>query len=77
MYYVVLRSNTVGHSNNMLGLKVLLRNSENPETDVNLQEILDDWSINDQAYLCDYLLPVVSCDTEAVVLKLAGVVNLK
>ena len=39
LYRVVLRADTVGNSNNVLGLKVLLCDCENPETDVNLQEI--------------------------------------
>ena len=39
LYRVVLRADTVGDSNNVLGLKVLLCDCENPETDVNLTEI--------------------------------------
>ena len=39
LYRVVLRSNTVCHSNDVLSIKVLLCDCENPETDVNLQEI--------------------------------------
>ena len=39
LYRVVLRADTVGDSNNVLGLKVLLCHCENPETDVNLTEI--------------------------------------
>ena len=39
LYRVVLRADTVGDSNNVLGLKVLLCDCENPETDVNLKEI--------------------------------------